>query len=203
MSAKRANRKIALTIVVVSMMLVGVVALNINTFGGLNRGSDSARGYRLQAHPPVPSDMGRMMKHAIEIRPSGNALVAGPVTTSLKRDPFFPTKAQPKPVMKNSTRRRKNSTKPKERVKPLECSAIMLGGKLPMAVINGEGCHPGDSIRGMVLVGIDADGVTFRKSNGLTTHLSVGVPEAENQNYRVITRTRELDDQGRTSLVNQ
>jgi len=203
MSAKQANRKIALTITVVSLMLVGVVVLNVSTFGGVGQSRDSARGYRLQAHPPVPSDMGQMMKHAIEIRPSGNSLGTGHVTTSLKRDPFFPTKAQPKPVMKNSTRRRKTTTKPKARVKPLECSAIMLGGKLPMAIINEEGRHPGDSIRGMVLVGIDADGVTFRKSDGSTTHLSVGVQEAENQNYRVITRTRELDDQGRTSLVNQ
>ncbi len=203
MSAKQANRKMALTIALVSLMLVGVVALNINTFGGMSRGSDSARGYRLQAHPPVPSDMGQMMKHAIEIRPAENSLEAGPVATSLKRDPFFPTKAQHKPVMKNSTHRRKTTTKPKARVNPLECSAIMLGGKLPMAIINGEGRHPGDSIQGMVLVGIDADGVTFRKSDGSITHLSVGVPESENQNYRVITRTRELDDQGRTSLVNQ
>ncbi len=203
MSAKQANKKLSITLAVLGVMLVGVVALNISTFGGVGRAGGSARGYRLQAHPPVPSDMGRMIKYAVDSQEPERSLRTGPMITTLDRDPFFPGKDQPKPVLNTGSGFRKGATKPSAGIRPLECTAIMLGGNRPMAIINGEGRYPGDKIRGMILKEVDADGVTFTKSDDSIIRLPVGVAEVENQNYRVVTRTRELDDQGCTSLVNQ
>ena len=85
----------------------------------------------------------------------------------------------------------------------MECSAIMLGGLQSMAIINGEGHHLGDKIRGMILTAIDADGVTLRKTDGSTIHLAVGVKEDNDNSYRVVTRGRQTEDLGRTRLVDQ
>ena len=79
----------------------------------------------------------------------------------------------------------------------------MLGGNRPMAIIDSEGRHPGDKIRGLTVTDIDADGVTLTRADGTTTRLTVGVQEDENQPYRVVTRTEHSDDHGRTRLVDQ
>ena len=202
MSAKQANKKLPITLAVISIMLVGVIALNINTFGGSTLGRKSTRGYRVQAHPPVPSDMGQRVFFAVDLKGGQNGKKTGTVITTKGRDPFFPSKAQPVPVVRPSSRKGK-SKRSKVVAKPLECTAIMLGGKRPMAIINGEGRYPGDTIHGLVMVSLDADGVTFRKSDGSLKRIKVGVQESANEDYRVVTRVRETDHQGRTSLVDQ
>ena len=201
MSAKQVSLKSPVTIFVVVALLVGVVFLNVSTFGGA--AGSSSRGYRVQAHPPVPLDAGRLAGCETGMAELGNRRATSFSADGLKRDPFFPGEAQPKPVMRPKVKTRKRATKSRPRPKPLEGSAIMLGGNQSMAIINGEGRHPGDKLQGMILTAIDADGVTFRKTDGSTVHLFVGVQEDENQAFRVVTRTRNSQDQGLTHLVDQ
>lgn len=203
MSAKQISLKSPATIAVVVVLLVAVVGLNIQTFGGRPGGHNTSRGYRVQAHPPVPSDVTSLVNRDV-----AKALIQGrqSATTGVQhlgRDPFFERKNQPQAQPKTRVKRKSGSSAVASRAKPLQCSAIMLGGKNPMAIIDGEGRYPGDKIRGMTLVGIDADGVTFKKSNGSTTHLAVGVQDDKNSSFRVVTRARKSGDQGQTHLVGQ
>jgi len=202
MSAKQVSLKSPVTIVVVMVLLVGVVALNVSTFGGSGR-KNTSRGYRVQAHPPVPMDAGQLAGYQARLVKSPAERVAVSSVDGLQRDPFFPLLAQPKPVVKVARTATKKTSARRQKSKPLKCTAIMLGGAQSMAIINGEGRHPGDKIRGMTLTAIDADGVTFRKSNGSRVHLPVGVQEDKSQSFRVVTRTQKKDDQGRTHLVDQ
>jgi hypothetical protein len=201
MSAKQVSLKSPVTIAVVIILLGGVAYLNVNTFGGMNK--KSSRGYRVQAHPSVPLDVGQLAVCEMGLPDSAHKKVSAFAVESLQRDPFFPGQGQPKPMVQPTTKRRKKSVTTRTRVKPLECTAIMLGGNQPMAIINGEGRYPGDKIRGLILTNIDADGVTFRQADGSFTHLAVGVQEDENQSFRVITRAQKREDLGRTRLVDQ
>ncbi len=201
MSAKQFSRKNSITIAVVMAMLVGVVFLNVDTFGG--KGGKTSRGYRLQAHPAVPMDAGRPAGYEAGLTDSVHNRGSKISTSRLKRDPFFPGQAQPKPMPMPKSKHRKRPAATAAPVKPLVCSAIMLGGKAPMAIINGEGRHPGEMVRGMVLDAIDADGVIFRKSDGSAFHLAVGVKENKNSSFRVVTRIPKTEDQGRTRLADQ
>ncbi len=200
MSAKQANKKIPIILSVVAVMLVFVVYLNLQTFGVIGDNKTS-RGYRVQAHPPVPSDLGQFASH--EAQPEVAWSMTGASAELLIRDPFFPQQSQPVPVVMATQKKPTRKAVPRKRTKSLQCSAIMLGGKSPMAIIDGEGRHIGDSIRGMVLTKIDADGLTFRRSNGTAKYLPIGVQEDDENNYRVVTRTRNNNDQGRTSLQGQ
>jgi len=121
----------------------------------------------------------------------------------LVRDPFL---SQQNPTVTMANTAPKVGQTPKgnqQKTQSLECSAIMLGGTKSVAIINGEGYHIGQKIRNMTLTAVDADGVTLRKADGSSTHLAVGVQEEESQSYRVVTRSRKIEDQGRTRLVDQ
>ena len=201
MSAKQANKKLPVTIAVVTVLLVGVVVLNLRTFGAVAH--RSAPEYRLQASPPVPDDVAQMVRSAVEVKESTIATGGGVILATSDRDPFYPERAQPKPVKKVGPQKNHSRVKSGRRIKALECSAIMLGGQRPMAIINGQGHYPGDKIRGLVLEEIDPDGVTFRQADGKAKRLKIGMKENENQMYRVITRVMENEDQGHTSLVSQ
>lgn len=204
MSAKQVSLKTPATIAVVVVLLVGVVFLNVDTFGGAGS-KKSSRGYRVQAHPPVPMDAGHCVASKTGLVSTPSRRVGSFSTEELKRDPFYPLQAQPKkvPQITGNSPKKGGAKRTKTKAKPLKCSAIMLGGVKPMAIINGEGRHPGDKIRGMILTAIDADGVTLRKSSGSRVHLPVGLQESDNQSFRVVTRTHKNEDQGRTRLVDQ
>ncbi len=157
MSAKSISLKSPITIVVVVFLLGAVTVLNVRTFGPLLGRNETSAGYRAQAHPPVPSDMRQLAAHETELVRSRPLRDPALMVASLDRDPFFPRQKQPRPVVTptggGASGRKASAPAPK----PLVCSAIMLGGRRPMAIINGEGRHPGDDIRGMILTGIDAD----------------------------------------------
>ncbi len=201
MSAKQVSLKSPVTIAVVVVLLGAVVFFNVKTFGG--RGDDSSRGYRAQAHPPVPMDVGRLADYQVEVPVSRYNSTRPLPAINLSRDPFLSgrtkTIVQTSPYPKHGNRPGKRTRK----IKSLQCSAIMLGGVKPMAIINGEGRYPGDQIRGMTLATIDADGVTLNKPDGTTTHLKVGVKKDKNASFRVVTGIRESESQGRTRLADQ
>ncbi len=201
MSAKQVSLKSPITIAVVMVLLVGVVFLNVNTFGG--KGKKTSRGYRVQAHPPVPLDAVSLAVYETQRPNSGTKKASVFSAHGLVRDPFL---SQQNPTVTMANTAPKVGQTPKgnqQKTQSLECSAIMLGGTKSVAIINGEGYHIGQKIRNMTLTAVDADGVTLRKADGSSTHLAVGVQEEESQSYRVVTRSRKIEDQGRTRLVDQ
>jgi hypothetical protein len=199
MSAKQASLKHPATIAVVAVLLVAVVFLNVNTFG--KGGRKPSRGYRVQAHPPVPMDAGKLASYS----PGRSVLDRKPVqkysTDQLRRDPFYQGKNRPKPMAGTMKKQKTNPKAALPKIEPLACSTIMLGGIKPMAIVNGEARFLGEKIRGMTVTNIDADGVTLLKVDGSRVLLPMGVQDDENQTFRVVTRTRESNDQGRTHLV--
>lgn len=201
MSAKQVSLKSPLTIAVVMVLLVGVVFLNVKTFGG--KGPKAQGGYRVQAHPPVPLDASRVVCFMEQPGELGSKTASVFSVKELKRDPFIWGKAQPNTMVLPNARGTKKTKTARRKTKSLECSAIMLGGLKSMAIIDGEGYHLGDKIRGMLLTAIDADGVTLRKADGSTTHLTVGVQQNKDKTFRVVTRGRQSEDLGRTRLVDQ
>jgi hypothetical protein len=76
-------------------------------------------------------------------------------------------------------------------------------GAKPMAVIDGQGYHPGDKVRGMTVREITADAVVLSDDQGKTHRLGIGPEKNEKPNYRVVTRARATDEQGRTRLSDQ
>jgi len=186
---------------VVAVLLVAVVVLNVRTFGGRSAGRHSSDDYQVQTHPPVPANLGLPASHTVSLQTVGREPAPTPDIDGLTRDPFFPHQAQPKTITRPQHSSSRAGTR--TRSKPLTCSAIMLGGNRPMAIIDSEGRHPGDKIRGLTVTDIDADGVTLTRADGTTTRLTVGVQEDKDQAYRVVTRTGHADDHGRTRLVDQ
>ncbi len=201
MSAKQISLKSPITIGVVMVLLVAVGYLNVSTFGGKRSGV--FRGYRVQAHPPVPADAGRLAAFSETSAVLGDKMASAYTADGLERDPFQWGKSRPKSVPKPVVKRSRKTKVVRKKAKALQCSAIILGGIKPMAIIDGEGRYQGEKVRGMILASIDADGVTFRKADGSTMHLVVGVKEDDENSFRVVTRSRENEDTGRTRIVDQ
>ncbi len=203
MSTSKLSLKSPATIAVVMVLLVGVVALNLQTFGGRSGARISPHGYRVQAHPPVPSDISSLVNREVSVAVTQGETVVALEWQSVDRDPFHPGQKQKKPKVKFRNTAKKTLSSRKRRLKKLECSAIMLGGNKPMAIIGSESHFLGDKIRGMTLNGIDADGVTFKKSDGSNFYLVVGVQEENNMSFRVVTQSKIAGDQDRTRLVDK
>ena len=201
MSAKQVSLKSRGTIAVVLLLLVAVVYLNVNTFGGGQ--NKNSRGYRVQAHPPVPMDAVKEASFEAGTVSFSNHRPSAFLIEKLHRDPFSPGKKTAKIKHQRVSSSSKSLKKSQPKAKNLICTAIMLGGTQPMAIINGEGRYPGEKIQGMVLKAIDADGVTLQKAGGATVHLPVGVQEDKNPSFRVVTRNEKTEDQDPTRLVNQ
>jgi len=203
MSAKQISLKSPATIVVVVVLLVAVTIMNVRTFGGRPGVGKTTSGHRVQAHPPVPSDVSSLVNRKISPAIFEGKSSAPANVDYFGRDPFLLHQRQSEIVMQTSTTQISDSCDTENKIQPLQCSAIMMVGSRPMAILDGKGCCPGDEVRGMILTSIDTKGVSFRDSTGSTIHLAVGIQENKNTHYRVITRTRKSEDQGRTRLVDQ
>lgn len=204
MSTNRISLKHPAVVGVVALGLVGVVALNISTFAMPQRGARSAeRGVRVQAHPPVPMDARPAVWNInrTQEEPKAGKRMEEP----LKRDPFFPMAEQSVPTVPKKVRKNKRRKGParKPAAKPMVCTAVLLMGKSPMAVIDGVGRSPGETVRGLTVKEIDADGVTLMDANGGVKHLSIGPEKQMDQAYRVVTRVEGAHENGQTRLNDQ
>lgn len=201
MSTARINLKHPLVMGAVALGMLGVLALNISTFSSPRSRRQADRGYRVQEHPPVPADARPAVWQ--EPVPSRRA-EAVVMTEDGARDPFFPARRQPGPVkVARSSGKGSRSARKKSPPAPLVCSAILAMGPHPMAIINGENLHIGDRIRDLTVRTINADGVVLADSKGGAVELPIGKQSSAAQPYRVVTRTRVPDEQGRTRLTDQ
>jgi len=195
MSARKTPLKHPAVVIGVLCGLVAVGALNLQTFGprlGLF-GDRTAQ----PADPLIPPpDLEAVVQDAVQDagrRPVATA--GGSGWPAIARDPF--ASGAPAPPAPAAAVRKQPDRKPD----PLVCSAVLLGGARPLALIDGESHGPGDSVRGLEILTIDADGVRLRKPDGSELVLAVGPPRDEPSAYHLVTETRSAADAGQTSLA--
>ncbi len=204
MSTQKLSPKQQVLLGVMALALVGVVALNVRTFMPERGSRKTERGYRLQAHPPVPLDARPAGWEMAPPAPEDAGTRASTAVDELTRDPFFPVRKRVVARSKAPQRHRARAAAPRRRAaKTPVCSAVLLMGAKPMAIIDGKGYHPGEKMGKMVVEEITADAVVLRDSRGRTHRLGVGPAKNDTSQYRVVTRTRATDEQGRTRLNDQ
>ncbi len=195
MSARRTPLKHPVVILGVAAGLLAVGVLNLQTFGPrlglLGAGGD-------QAPDPLvpPPDLEMVVQAARDgsgPRPFATAGDGG-ATVSM-RDPFTsgPSPAPPGPAPAPSRRAPAAAA-------PLVCSAVLLGGERPLALIDGHAAGPGDQVRGHEILTISTDGVTLRAPDGDQITLAVGPQTLADGAYHVVTGTRPADAGGQTRL---
>ena len=178
MSASRLSRKYTITIAVVVVMGIAVTILNIQTFG-----KGRSPSHRVQAShqdgPSLPEDL------ALLVRDAGKANDLNRYTTHGRgqkllnqvRDPFL---SNIKPVVQ---------VHPEVAEEPakiaLVCSAVLLGGKRSVALINGRSYVSGDIIEDLTVVSVSTKGVSLRNSGGGTVFLGVGNQNAGSKSLMI------------------
>lgn len=200
MSAKRALLRNPVVVGGVVIGLAAVVLLNLKTFGSSGR---MLRRCVQQAenHLAPPSDLGSIVRDAVQGDADGRRLVAQASQAgwpALGRDPFSGGTQSPTapPATKTRTKRsRRNPTR------SLTCSAILLGGSRPLALIDGASYGPGDRVRDCEVTSIDTRAVRLRRTDGREIVLEVGSPASKAENYHLVTESRANQDRGQTCLA--
>lgn len=193
MSAQRISLKSKPIVAVVLVLLAIVVAVNASVFGPQAKTGLRAN-VRVQTSQPMPLDLGdfRSGSSVPEADLAAWGILDAP---PLERDPFSNTRAKA-PVRKTRKARRKTTA-----VADLECNAILLGGVLPVALINGERHHVGDRVGKYQVMAIGATGVKLKSDSGSGLFLSVYTGSENAGRGRVVTELTETNGLGRTSLV--
>jgi hypothetical protein len=182
--------------------LLAVVALNIRTFASgrsfLDRGAGQARDYLVP-----PDDLSDVVHQAVygEASDRGPAVAAAAAGPGLARDPFSGATTRPSAPAAPSPRRA--PTRAPAPSTPLVCTAVMLGGQEPLALIDGETRHPGDSVRGHEIVSIAADGVLLRRADGREIMLAVGPAASDSTGFHVVTGKQIGSSRGDTRLATE
>lgn len=179
--------------------LLAVIALNLRTFGPARRlaghGIDRAVG-----HLVPPADLSQVVHDAVYGDDTGRgvALAGGGQGMGLARDPFSGASLAPRTVV---TAPVKSHTPSKQRQEPLSCTAVMLGGARPLALVGGKAYGPGDRVRDQEVVAITTEGVRLRDRKGRETLLAVGPAPADSTSFHVVTRPVDRSDAGVTRLA--
>jgi len=196
------NRSLLRHPVVIGGVVVGLLAvtvLNLRTFTPAGRlaghGVDRAVG-----HLVPPSDLSDVVRDAVYGNGEGRGLAqAGNGSSpSLMRDPFSGGTVKPQVVSQAKPRPRAPRA---SKAAPLVCTAVMLGGQEPLALIAGKAYGPGDKVRGLEVLAINTEGVRLRQADGDETLLAVGPGLADSTSFHVVTRTHEPADAGVTRLA--
>lgn len=199
MSASRLNLKSPPVLAGMGLMLIVVVVINLRTFGVSLPGRGQKHVVR-QQRPPVPAELQLASESMFEDRllPMPSPALNKPV---LRRDPFLATILSGAPAQTQSGRAKTaKGAKPRSQKSRLTCSAILLGGKRPTALIDGEALGPGDLVRGYRIVEITATEVLLKKSTGQALTLWVAPDNKDQGTFKVVTGVQPADH-GTTRLV--
>lgn len=174
MSARKLSLRDPAVIAVVAVLLVAVAAVNLRTFGPKGPGHRQVAD-RSQAQSSLPEDLGELVRSAgARQRGQDPAPVAqaGP-TQAFVRDPFTAggCDAGRKPAAATVSA-------PAARPRPvaaqtLVCSAVLLGGPQPAALIGGKPYAPGQRVGRYEVVDVTLQGATLRDQDGGTVFLKV------------------------------
>jgi hypothetical protein len=195
MSEKRLSLSNPIVVVVVLVLFAAVLVVNLRTFGFKNR-PQTAQAEVVQGYPTLPVDLEQVLRRSAVAGPSSGGLVAGSPLPALGRDPFAARKSRTKPVAVEKALEPVTIADPDS----LACAAVMLGGRRPVALINGEPLAVGDRIRGFQVMKIETTGVSLQHSDGRSRFLIVGRSGASSKSYRMVTDVPDREDLGRTSL---
>jgi len=179
--------------------LLAVAMLNLRTFGPARRlaghGVDRAVG-----HLVPPSDLSAVVHAAVYGGTPGRGLAqaGGGQGLGPARDPFTGATTAPRVVTPEPPRPRASRPAPPQ---PLTCTAVMLGGARPLALMGGKAYSLGDRVRGHEVVAITTEGVRLRDTAGHETVLAVGPAPADSTSFHVVTRPVAPADAGVTRLA--
>jgi hypothetical protein len=194
MSTQRTFLRHPLVIAATALGLMVVAMLNVQTFLGVGSllGLGPGPG---EDHLAPPSDLAETVQEAMQAGRAGRRVSAAQQGSGsgLVRDPF--TGSAPAAAVRPPAPRR---TEQRQRVKPLVCTAVFLGGPRPLALIDDETFGPGDKVRGLEVVGIDAEGVRLQRTDGSDIHLEVSSGESAPAQYHLVTGVRGRNEQTET-----
>jgi hypothetical protein len=187
-----------------------VVVLNLRTFGvGL---PGPVGGVVRQAqHPSPPANLQLASESHVPLA----EILARPAPTrpGLLRDPFEVRQAPATAVVNNLAPaaepepepEAKPAAKTPRKAKPGEllCSAVLLGGERPLALIEGKAYAAGDRVGKYQVQEIKATGVMLIAAGGRTLRLPVGPDSSGAASFKVVTSLSSPADRGRTRLVEQ
>lgn len=177
--------------------LMAVTVLNLETFAsGRWFGPDADEASA--SHLVPPADLEEVVRGAVAARnrDTGLALAGSLGGPTITRDPFTGSVAAPAPTTAKPASRAASRPKPA----PLQCTAVMLGGRRPLALIDGESHGPGDSLGPWTIDAIDTEGVTLVRKDGRQKRLAVGPARDDEARYHVITEAEVGNDRGKTRL---
>lgn len=194
MSEKRLNLSNPLVIGVVLILLAVVLVVNIRTFGP-KRPTRKNPIAKVQDYPSLPSDLDKVVRYSAMAGDGSVGLSAGSLP-ALGRDPFAAREA---PVAQASARVNRE-TPVADKPDSLVCSAVMLGGHRPVALIGGESLVVGDRIREFRVMTIETNGVHLRAPDGSDLFLAIGNSGETARSFKIVTGVPANEDLGRTSL---
>ena len=194
MSAKRLNLRNPLVIAGVFVLLAVVTVINLHTFGVCLLRTDTGTVSR-SVMPPAPVDL-QLASESLTDR--SLSLPPPPLENpQLERDPFLDERvvrdAASPPVTK--------AVKKRTRTKPLVCSAILLGGKRPTALINGKAYGPDDVVGSYRVAEITATRVLLKKANGQVLTLLAAPELATSGSYKVVTSNQVPAERSATRMI--
>lgn len=174
MSARSLSLKSPVVIAVVLVLLAAVVVLNIRTFGSGRHEHGAGSAARAQAYPVLPGDLGELVRLAGQDlrneRPADVTDATSPANP--RRDPFRDGKAVVKSPPRAESRRPSRTHSKRKPVPP--CSAVLLGGPRPLALIGSKTLGLGDRTADATIVEIGTGGVVLQDKDGHRRTLIVG-----------------------------
>ncbi len=173
MSAKSLSLKSPAVIAVVLVLMAAVAVLNIRTFGSKKHKGGATRA-RAQAYPVLPGDLGDLVHQAsLDLRGGWQDAVATEANPENPvRDPF---REQHLYQAKSQKIRRHKKVHPRVKKTQLpSCTAVLLGGQKPMALIGGRSYGENDEISGYKILRITTSGVLLADKSGHAKTLVIG-----------------------------
>ncbi len=184
MSASRLSLKNTIAISVVVVLGIAVTLLNVQTFGK-GRGPSRRVQASIQDKSALPEDL------AVLVRDAGKAASLGRYPDrsaerqlpNLARDPFVSDHQPVVTVLVDSPAGPEMVT--------LVCSAVMIGGKRSVAMINGKTFAAGDNLSGLTVTAVSTRGVTLQDDSGETVFLAVGVQDDDSPALMIEFKTKQ------------
>ena len=195
MSEKRLSLSNPLVVGVVLVLLAGVLFVNIRTFGPKAR-PKTRQAVQIKDYPSLPVDLEQILQRSAVAGQAVGGFAVGSELPAMGRDPFVGKKKSSSPVAAPVDSKMVADADPDS----LVCAAVMLGGRRPVALINGEALAVGDRIREYRVMSIETTGVGLQAGNGKDRFLGVGRSDKSNKSYRMVRDVPDPENQGRTSL---
>lgn len=195
MSEKRLSLKSPIVVAAVLVLLALVLVANIRTFGPAMAGGRNSAA-QAPGEFPLPMDLDQIMRRAAMAGGDGIGSAGPALLPNLDRDPFRNGNTVAAAPVERGVARPPVAANPNA----LVCEAIVLGGRQPLALINGAALAIGDRVRDYRIERIATDGVSLKSATGKLLFLAVGQTNGTIESYRMVTSVPDPGNHGRTAL---